>query len=301
MKLYKKIIIIISVLLIVAGGIITIIAERSIDWNDSSIFDVAAPKAVTYEVEEKFENISANATASNIRLAVSDDGKCKVVCDESKKFTYRVEVKDNTLEVSIKETGEWYQLYFGWHDTEITIYLPEKAYGKFSATSTSGDIYAPDDFEFGSAQIKSTSGDIRFLSSVKGDAVLKTTSGTVRAEKFTAKYVEAISTSGEVTLTDIECCDIRAEATSGDVEIICVIAENHLHAECVSGDIELHSSDAQTLFLKSTSGDIEGSLLSEKVFITDTTSGEVQVPHTTSGGKCEIKTTSGDVEIIIKK
>ena len=45
---------------------------------------------------------------------------------------------------------------------------------------------------------------------------------------------------------------------------------------------------------------VGGTLLSDKVFITDTTTGDVDVPKTTTGGKCEITTTTGDIEIDIE-
>jgi DUF4097 and DUF4098 domain-containing protein YvlB len=60
----------------------------------------------------------------------------------------------------------------------------------------------------------------------------------------------------------------------------------------------LDAVDAETLILKATSGDVEGTLLSAKKFVTDTTSGEIRVPKSDeSAGICEIKTVSGDVQI----
>ena len=66
-----------------------------------------------------------------------------------------------------------------------------------------------------------------------------------------------------------------------------------------TGDVELNACDAGGLSLKTTTGDVTGTLLSEKVFITDTSTGDVSVPKTTSGGKCEISTTTGDIRIDI--
>ncbi len=59
--------------------------------------------------------------------------------------------------------------------------------------------------------------------------------------------------------------------------------------------------NGKELFIKTSTGDVEGSLLADKVFIVNTDTGEVDVPKTTSGGKCEIKTDTGDVEINIVK
>jgi DUF4097 and DUF4098 domain-containing protein YvlB len=53
--------------------------------------------------------------------------------------------------------------------------------------------------------------------------------------------------------------------------------------------------------LKTTSGSVKGSLLTPKIFYTDTTSGSVDVPRSTEGGLCEIQTTSGSIRITIEK
>ena len=49
--------------------------------------------------------------------------------------------------------------------------------------------------------------------------------------------------------------------------------------------------------MKTDTGKVVGSLLSEKVFIAETSTGKVSVPKTTTGGKCEITTSTGDIKI----
>ena len=39
----------------------------------------------------------------------------------------------------------------------------------------------------------------------------------------------------------------------------------------------------------------------DKVFITDTSTGNISVPKTITGGKCEITTSTGDIRISIKE
>ena len=53
------------------------------------------------------------------------------------------------------------------------------------------------------------------------------------------------------------------------------------------------------LFVETDTGDVRGSLLTEKTFIVQTDTGSVDVPETTTGGKCEITTDTGDIEIEI--
>ena len=47
-------------------------------------------------------------------------------------------------------------------------------------------------------------------------------------------------------------------------------------------------------------GDVKGSLLSEKIFIPTTDTGDVDVPKTVTGGRCEITTDTGDIKITVK-
>ena len=59
----------------------------------------------------------------------------------------------------------------------------------------------------------------------------------------------------------------------------------------------LSDCDASEIFVKTDTGDVRGTLLSEKVFIIKTSAGDVSVPETVTGGKCEISTDTGDIKI----
>jgi len=41
-------------------------------------------------------------------------------------------------------------------------------------------------------------------------------------------------------------------------------------------------------------------LLTDKVFITKTDTGSINVPDSITGGRCEIKTDTGDIKITVK-
>ena len=79
-----------------------------------------------------------------------------------------------------------------------------------------------------------------------------------------------------------------------------VIATEKISIESDVGDIKFEGSDAAEIYFKTSTGDVAGTLLSEKIFITDTSTGRISVPKTTTGGKCEIKTSTGDIEIAIE-
>lgn len=64
-----------------------------------------------------------------------------------------------------------------------------------------------------------------------------------------------------------------------------------------TGYVRFDKCGAAELYVETDTGDVTGSLLSDKVFITDTDAGDVDVPKTASGGRCEIRTDTGDIKI----
>ena len=66
------------------------------------------------------------------------------------------------------------------------------------------------------------------------------------------------------------------------------------------GSVTFESSDAEEIFVETDTGNVTGNLLTDKVFITHTDAGRIDVPKTVTGGKCEISTDTGDVKLDIK-
>ena len=77
------------------------------------------------------------------------------------------------------------------------------------------------------------------------------------------------------------------------------VASQKLKANSTSGEIDLKRCDAKNIVLDTVSGEISGTLLSNKQFITKTTSGTVNVPQCVSNEECRITTVSGDIYIEI--
>ena len=80
---------------------------------------------------------------------------------------------------------------------------------------------------------------------------------------------------------------------------------NHVIAEKFSterstDDVKFDGSDATEIFVKTDTGDITGSLLSGKIFIAQSDTGDVDVPKSVDSGRCEINTDTGDIEITIE-
>ena len=76
-----------------------------------------------------------------------------------------------------------------------------------------------------------------------------------------------------------------------------VIALESFSVKRSTGDVKFNSCDAAEIYVKTDTGDVNGTLLSDKVFITETGTGSINVPNSIVGGRCEITTDTGDIKI----
>lgn len=320
MKTAKKVAIIVAVVMIVAGLAVSAGALFMLDFDFTKLNTISFVTN-TYEIDEEISSISVNGAECDVRILPSEDGSCKVVCQESDKISHTIDVENNELVVERHDNRKWYE-HIGvyWGEMEIAIYIPQGEYDDLYAKNLSGDIVIPEGFSFESAEVQSTSGSVRFLADVSGELSAQSTSGDVYIANASPTKLKATSTSGDVTidhvtvqgsvivkvvsgdmkLSGIRCESVTVNATSGDIDFSDVVTTDSIQAENVSGDIDLHMCDGASLWLKTSSGDVSGTLLTEKMFLTDTSSGDVDVPRSASGGECEIITVSGDIEFEIK-
>ena len=80
-----------------------------------------------------------------------------------------------------------------------------------------------------------------------------------------------------------------------------VIAAKKFYIERSTGDVRFENSDATEIFVETGTGYVTGTLLTDKVFIIQTDTGNVDVPKSVDGSRCEIITDTGDIKITIKQ
>ena len=152
------------------------------------------------------------------------------------------------------------------------------------------------------AGIKASTGNIHLENTAVGALKLSTTTGkiTVSGVRCQGDLTVGAST-GKAELTDITCKSFTSNGTTGNISFDHVIAANGLSVERSTGDVAFDRSDAAELYIKTGTGNVKGSLLSQKVFLTKTSTGDVDVPKTTDGGNCEVKIATGNIKIRIEK
>jgi DUF4097 and DUF4098 domain-containing protein YvlB len=92
---------------------------------------------------------------------------------------------------------------------------------------------------------------------------------------------------------------MELSVSTGQLFLESVIVSGDLHAEASTGDIRLDACDAKNLQIQTDTGDVTGTLLSSKIFTAKSDTGKIHVPQTTTGGRCEVTTDTGNIKLEI--
>ncbi len=275
-----------------------------------------------FEINENYKNISIVTDTADILLVASENSKSYVECYEQKNVKHSIEIENDTLVIEVVDTRKWYEhigINFG--SPKITVYIPQGEYGNLSVKSDTGRVEIPKDLSFESIDISENTGDVTNYASASEDIKIKTTTGDIYVENISAGSLDlSVSTgkatvsgvkcdgdvkisvsTGDAKLTDVSCESLFSNGNTGGISLNNVIATGKLSIERSTGNVKFEKCDASEIFIKTDTGDVDGTLLSDKIFITITDTGRVSVPASTTGGRCEITTDTGDVKINIQK
>ena len=304
--------------LIIFGGTMAMIK-----WDFSRLSTVQY-ETERYEIYEMFENISVITDTADIEFVISENGKATVVCREEPKAKHSVAVKNGTLTIELWETRKWYEhIHIGItvDSPKITVYLPSGEYGALSVKGRTGRTSIAKEFTFESIDIALTTGEINNYASAIGAVKLKATTGAILVQNVKSASLSMTASTGSVSAKGVTCTGdvtvkvstgrLNAENVSsksftstgstGSASLKNVIAEESFSVKRSTGSIKLDGCDAASIVISTDTGNITGTLLSEKNFIASSDTGNISVPDTHTGGRCELTTDTGDIKISIKK
>lgn len=321
MKTATKVLIIVAVALVVLGiaGTVT-----SVYFLGEEIFKSATgeKKIETVTVNEEFDSISVVADGADVELKKSDDGGCRAVFTNISDPEFSAAVADGVLKVGAKDGRKWYErirLFWG-KEQKIEIYLPKESYSRLNIDAATGDVKTARELSFETVNIDASTGSVSFPSAVNGLLKIKLSTGDIKIDGVNTGSLDLTASTGDVTLnkvgcegdvkirlstgsvlaSDVTCKNLVSTGSTGDVILKNVISLAAFDLKRSTGDILFDGCDAAEITLKTSTGDVTGTLLSEKIFFTETSTGDVRVPKSLTGGKCEIKTSTGDIILGIK-
>ncbi|MBQ6453991.1 MAG: DUF4097 family beta strand repeat protein [Coriobacteriales bacterium] len=300
MKQATRIWLIVAAVLIVIGGFMFVGAMSLARWN-FGIFSNASYVTSTVDVDRPFKSIAIESNVQDIVFEPSTDGTCKVVFIDRAERECSAVVVNDTLTIKVVDKGG---INFGLdtspYDPRITVKLPLASYATLSIQEDTGDITLPAGYSFESIGLRADTGDIRVDGVNAGRIDVSVTSGHVEMRSVACKGDLAVNvTTGKVLLSGVTCANLNTKGDTGDVKLENVLAAGTINVTRSTGDVRFEHSDAAGLQVRTDTGDVSGSLRTDKIFVTQTDTGYVRVPKTTSGGTCSITTNTGDISITI--
>ena len=317
MKKSTKISLIAGASLFIIGTIIFTGVMSVMNW-DFLRLSTTKYEVNSYEINDEFTNVSVNTSTADITFVLSEDGKTKIVCEEEANEKHNVYVSDGSLKIELSDQRKWYQhIGINFKSPKITVYLGKSEFDSLNVKASTGDIKIPVDFKFSSIDIKLSTGNVENYASALYDVKIVTSTGAIKTGNMSAKNlslnastgkitvnnvkaeenVSVNATTGKVTLSNVTCKNFASKGSTGKLVLSGVVAEGEFDIKRSTGDVNMEKCDAGEITVTTDTGNVSGSLNSEKVFITKTDTGSINVPETVSGGKCRISTDTGDIKI----
>lgn len=273
----------------------------------------------TQPVGESFTSIHIDTHEADVILAPSSDGTCSVEFAEAKKIKYTVSVKDDTLCIETLDERTWVDRLFPIGHHSVIVHLPEASYQTLSVKCRTGELEIAKDFIFDSIDIKNSTGNIKCAASANGRIRIEASTADIELENVKAEELWLTVSTGGITVNGAEiqkgvlltvstgrleidglsCESLTSTGSTGRVTLRNLDVEHALWIERSTGDVNFENVDAETITVHTDTGDVTGTLRSAFYFVTETNTGKVRVPDTHSGGRCEIKTSTGDILIEI--
>ena len=191
----------------------------------------------TYAVSEEFNNIKINSGEDDVVFKPSKTAS--VVCFDSEKIKHIVSAENGTLNIDYDDMRKWYDYLIPSKSRIITVYLPLSQYDTIDIKVSTGDINIKDitckDLNSSGStgsitlenvlasdtlNIKSSTGDVRFINSDAGEITVKTSTGDVTGTLKSGKEFITKTSTGDISVPDTKFGGKCTVTTStGDIYI----------------------------------------------------------------------------------
>lgn len=288
---------IIAILLIIAGGTLFGVCYAKGARFDNNI----EYSAKSYDFTEDFDNINLKLDITTVEIVKGES--TKVEATETSKYYHEVKIVDNTLTIESKDVSKWYEKFYVFSPKyKLKLTLAKNTYNSFVSSNHVGALSFNSPFTFTNVDINGSTSNIAFTELNAKNVKINTGTGSVEIDKGAISEEIKVSTStGGIVLKNITAKNVRTSSSTASNSLDNVIASSEITSSTSTGSIRFDGIDAPFIKMEASTGSIIGSVLTEKVFVASSSTGSVNVPNTNNGGKCELKTSTGSINVIIKQ
>lgn len=299
MKSVKRLIVFLAIIFIISGSIFLAFAIKNNAFAQKDTVEK------TYEIDGEFQNISAILEIEDLEFKLATDGKNKFVCNEKEKIYHEILVKDNCLSLKGIDERKWYEkiFIFDWNfnSKKSTLYLNKSTLNNLVLNLSIGSFKVDNEFTFENADLVLSTGDLKFNANITDNLNVKLSTGSTSINDLDCKNIEIKSSTGSIELKNVNCNSLKASASTGEIKLHNVITNDLIEINASTGDVLLDEVDSKTIYVKVSTGSIRGVILSPKRFEAKASTGNVNVPSSTTGGLCTLITSTGSINVSLKK
>lgn len=264
-----------------------------------SLSQIGTKETKTYIIEQDYNNICIDTSIHDVDIYLSTENKIEY--DVNGRFLLDVKVENNIIQITKNEKPLSYFSIFNFGNLKINVYLTKETLNSFEINYSTGDIFIHEGFTFNDVKIVGSTGDTLISSINVNEMNITISTGNVKLNNCNVNGdLSCRVSTGKIKIEDTNITgDYIGYASTGDTHINNVIVGQDIKHKSSTGDFIFDKIDAKNLEITVGTGDVKGTLLSSKIFHAQTSTGNVNIPETTTGGICKVTTSTGDIYITI--
>lgn len=253
----------------------------------------------------KFDSIDIKLSTGNTILDSSANGKVKVECSTGDVTVQGISCEALEVKVSTGKTTITDVVCAENIDTECSTgytQINNVSCKNLNSVGDTGDIEIKSLTASEHTYVERSTGHVSISNAeCTGNITTKTDTGKTDISGVSCANLDITVSTGKTILSDAVCDNLKSEGDTGNLNMVNVIANGKYDIERSTGDVTFDGCDANEIYVETDTGEVEGTLLTNKIFIVNTDTGSVRVPESTTGGKCKITTDTGNIKISIKE
>lgn len=265
-----------------------------------SIYLKSTEVSKTYTIKDIYNDIKIEGNNFDINIYLSRNNENKIVYVENKKITVEPKVVEGVLMINQYDNRKFYDTLFNFSHFNIDLYLTKESINSLNIKGRVGDVDVHEGFTFNDAIINNSTGDVEFKSNVISSLNIKNSTGDIEVENSSIGDAIIETKTGDIELINVNCNKLDIKVSTGDTELTNVLVATDFNLNGSTGDLDFDDFDASNIYVTLTTGNVKGTILSNKIFNAQSETGSVKVPETYTGGICKIKVSTGNIQISYK-